>query len=364
MSGTSLDAVDAAMILTDGERVIEFGPTAERTYTDQERTILADSVGAARNWNWEGAEPVSCFQRACEVLTSTHEAAFRDILRQCDGGSKPQVVGIHGQTVLHRAPGSSMPGRTLQLLDQKNIAERFGLPIVFDFRTDDVAAGGQGAPLAPVYHQALCADRNKPVAVLNLGGVANLTLVSDTATLQGFDCGPANGPVDEWVERHKQGRYDRDGGFARSGSIDEARIAAWLNSDWFDQPLPKSLDRYDYNADLAEGLNFADGCATLTAFSAAAVAKGVSAFSESVREVIVCGGGRHNPFLMEQLEARCSVPILTAEDAGWRGDSIEAEAFALLAVRHLRNLPISFPGTTGVRAPMTGGRTQYPVTVG
>lgn len=360
MSGTSLDAVDAAMILTDGERVLEFGPVAERIYTDEERGILAQAVQEAIAWNWEGEAPSKAFKAACDVLTITHKDAFEATVLQCRADQKPVLAGVHGQTVLHRAPRDGLTGKTLQIVNEVAIAQNLGLPVAFDFRSDDVAAGGQGAPLAPVYHQALCHDEAEPVAVLNLGGVANLTFVSKAHPLMGFDCGPANGPIDEWIEQHNAGRFDKDGLLALSGQVDELRLTQWMGNPWFGEALPKSLDRFDFNAALASGMTLEDGAATLTALSASGVARGLELFPEAVAKVIVCGGGRRNPALMAELKKRCPCEILTAEDMGWRGDSIEAEAFAVLAVRTKRGLPISFPGTTGINGPMTGGRICVP----
>ncbi len=360
MSGTSLDAVDAALIRTDGEAVLDFGPVAERTYTDAERSVLAEAVQAAIQWNWEGERPEGAFRAACDVLTKAHSDAFSEVVSKCSVAQRPVLAGIHGQTVLHRPPTPGRVGATLQIVDEMAIAQAFGIPVGFDFRSDDVAAGGQGAPLAPVYHQALCHDVSEPVAVLNLGGVANLTYVSDGEPLLGFDCGPANGPIDEWVEGHGLGRYDADGRYATAGRVHEGALAMWLDNPWFGESLPKSLDRYDFSANLARGLSLEDGAATLTALSASGVALGLKLFPKSVSRVIACGGGRRNPALMAELRKRCPCPVMTAEDMGWRGDSIEAEAFALLAVRSQRGLPISFPGTTGAKAPMTGGRVVRP----
>lgn len=360
MSGTSLDAVDAAIILTDGERVFEFGPVSERKYTDAERAVLADAVQAALRWNWEGERPEAAFEKACDVLTRAHADAFQDAVSKCSEDEFPRLAGIHGQTVLHRAPTRNRSGATLQIVDEGSLARAFGIPVAFDFRGDDVASGGQGAPLSPIYHQALCSGLEGPVAVLNLGGVANLTFISPDYPLLGFDCGPANGPIDEWVEGHGKGRFDENGALASAGRVHEGALAMWLDNPWFGEALPKSLDRFDFNAGLARGLSLEDGAATLTALSATGVALGLKLFPKPVTKVIACGGGRHNPALMAELKIRCPCPVLPAEDMGWRGDSIEAEAFAVLAVRSQRGLPISFPGTTGVMSPMTGGRIVRP----
>ncbi len=355
MSGTSIDAVDAAIIRTDGEKVYEFGPVSERKFAPEERAVISAAVEAARAWHWEGEPPQAAFDAAMIVLNRAHKDAFDDAVAQCAPDARPALAGVHGQTVLHKAPQNGVNGRTLQILDAQSLQALLGVPLAYDFRTADVEAGGEGAPLAPVYHLALSADLEQPVAVLNLGGVANLTYINGDEIF-GFDCGPANGPVDEWVMKHHQGTYDADGHAARLGEVHAERLADWMSHPYFKRSYPKSLDRYDFNADLADGLSFNDGCATLTAFSATGVASGLSLFPKPVTKVIVCGGGRLNPFLMEELNQRCPVPVVTAEDEGWRGDSIEAEAFALLAVRSKRGLPLSFPGTTGVPYPLTGGK--------
>ncbi|MAI89542.1 MAG: anhydro-N-acetylmuramic acid kinase [Hyphomonadaceae bacterium TMED5] len=355
MSGTSVDAVDAAIIRTDGVTVSEFGPVSERKFTANERAAIMKAVDAARAWAWNGDPPLSDFEPALAALNAAHKDAYDLAVAQCASYQKPEIAGVHGQTVLHRPPAGDKVGATLQILNAPELRDRLGVSLAYDFRSDDVAAGGQGAPLAPVYHQALARDFEPPVAVLNLGGVANLTYI-DGDDIFGFDCGPANGPVDEWVVQHGFGTYDQDGSAARAGQVDEARLADWMSHPFFRQGYPKSLDRYDFNAGLAEGLGFQDGAATLTAFCAAGVASGISLFPKPIRKLIVCGGGRLNPVLMRELRTRCPMDVVTAEDEGWRGDSIEAEAFALLAVRHLRGLPLSFTGTTGVPEPMSGGK--------
>lgn len=356
MSGTSLDATDAAMILTDGERVLDFGPVAERKYTPDERQILQDATDAARAWNWTDERPEAAFAAACDVITRTHAEAFQAMLQDWTG-SAPVLAGVHGQTVLHRRPKEGRPGDTLQLIDAEGLVSALGLPMAYDFRTKDVASGGEGAPLAPAYHSALLARLgDEPAVVLNLGGVANITGRMSDGTIIAFDTGPANGPIDEWVVGHGKGTHDEGGRFARGGLVHQGLLAQLMDHQWFNEPPPKSLDRYDFSANLARGLTFKDGAATLTAFSAHAVAAGVAQLPERPAKVIVCGGGRHNPVMMEYLEYVLPCAVLTAEDVGWRGDSIEAEAFAFLAARRARELPISWPMTTGVQSPITGGK--------
>jgi anhydro-N-acetylmuramic acid kinase len=250
----------------------------------------------------------------------------------------------------------------VQLGDGALLARGLGLPVAFDFRTADVAAGGQGAPLAPVYHDAIrrFSGLAAPVAVLNLGGVGNITLCGSHGSLTAFDTGPANGMIDLWVQARTGRRLDEDGALAQAGRVDEAVLAAYLDHPYFRARGAKSLDRYDFSMDRVGHLSLEDGAATLTAFAAATVALGIDACPERPTQVVACGGGRHNPVLLAAIRERAGVPVSTAEDQGWRGDSIEAEAFAYLAARTLLGLPISFPGTTGAPAPLTGGRVVRP----
>jgi anhydro-N-acetylmuramic acid kinase len=253
-------------------------------------------------------------------------------------------------------------GRTVQLIDAQAVADALGLPVAFDFRTTDVAAGGQGAPLAPIYHDALVAWSGlaRPVAVLNLGGVGNVTLVREDGVLEAFDTGPANGMIDLFVQARSAARCDEDGALARAGRVNEAVAAAYLAHPYFSARGPKSLDRFDFSLEPVAGLSLEDGAATLTAFAARATALGVSTLSPAPRRLVVCGGGRRNPALMAAIAAALPMPVETAEAAGWRGDSIEAEAFAYLAARTARGLPISFPGVTGAPRPLVGGRIVRP----
>ncbi|MEL6727330.1 MAG: anhydro-N-acetylmuramic acid kinase [Pseudomonadota bacterium] len=356
MSGTSLDAVDGALILTDGEQVLEFGPTIERKYEPDEREVLQAATRAALEWNWKGPQPEVAFAAARKTVVSTHAAAWKALSAKAEGRDIA-LVGVHGQTVLHRPPTETRDGATLQLIDAPALHAQLGVPLAYDFRSDDVAAGGQGAPLAPVYHRALLARAGTEAgAVLNLGGVANITTCTSDGDMLAFDTGPANGPIDEWVEGHNAGTHDEGGLLAARGLVHQGLLVQLLEHPWFQTPPPKSLDRYDFNASLARGLSLEDGAATLTAFTAHAVSTALSQLAEPPKRLIACGGGRHNPTLMTMLADSVPCQVLTAEQVGWRGDSIEAEAFAFLAARTLRGLPISWPRTTGAHKPMTGGR--------
>lgn len=362
MTGTSLDAVDMAVIETDGHDILSFGPAGEMKLDGETRAIIEDAIDDAFDWERDEEEPDS-FEDARMAVADAHLAAALGFMA-VNGvkSSALDLVGVHGQTVLHEAPTPDEPGRTVQLIDAVSVAEGLGVPVAYDFRSADVAAGGQGAPLAPVYHAALVrkAGMEGPVAVLNLGGVGNITLIRADGGLEAFDTGPANGMVDLLVQSRMKKRMDEGGRLAAAGTVDPAVLDAYLAHPYFAATGPKSLDRFDFSLDPVAELSLEDAAATLTAFAAQAVALGVARCSEQPKEVVVCGGGRHNPVLLAAIRERVGVPVSTAEDKGWRGDSIEAEAFAFLAARCRLGLPISFPGTTGVPAPMTGGQIVEP----
>jgi anhydro-N-acetylmuramic acid kinase len=362
MTGTSLDAVDMAVLETDGHAILGFGPAGEMKLDADTRAAVEDAIEDAFDWERDEEEPES-FDEARAAVADAHLAAAMGFMAM-NGvkASSLDLVGVHGQTVLHEAPTAEQVGRTVQLVDAQAIADDLGVEVAFDFRTADVAAGGQGAPLAPAYHAALVrySGLTGPVAVLNLGGVGNITLVRADGELEAFDTGPANGMVDLLVQARLRKRMDDGGALARAGAVDQEVLKDYLAHPYFAATGPKSLDRFDFSLDSVEHLTTEDAAATLTAFAAEAVALGVARCSEAPKEVIVCGGGRHNPALMDAIRQRLFMPVSVAEDKGWRGDSIEAEAFAFLAARTKLGLPISFPGTTGVSTPMTGGRIVRP----
>jgi anhydro-N-acetylmuramic acid kinase len=237
-----------------------------------------------------------------------------------------------------------------------------GVPVAWDFRSADVAAGGEGAPFAPVFHAALAEGLEKPLAVLNIGGVANVTWIGADGVLLACDTGPGNGPLDDWVFQTTGAAFDRDGALAAAGRVDATVLARLLAHPYFARPMPKSLDRLDFSQALAgsglSALSAADGAATLAAFTAEAVAR--APLPGRPTRVLVCGGGRKNPAIMAALRVRLAVPVEQVESVGWDGDALEAQCFGLLAVRVMRGLPLSFPGTTGVPQPMVGGRLQVP----
>jgi anhydro-N-acetylmuramic acid kinase len=350
MSGTSLDGVDAALLETDGEGFARPGAALTWPYAPELRALLRQALDDAARAT-PGASPQSVSDAEAR-LTQIHAEAVRALMAQARmAPADLALIGFHGQTVLHR-PAEH---RTWQIGDGAALARATGIPVVNDFRSADVAAGGQGAPLVPLYHSALAQRFEKPIAVLNIGGVANVTYV-DGDTILAFDTGPGNAPVDDWALRHTGEPVDRDGKLARAGKVDESVLTAMLAHEYFDRCPPKSLDRLDFGTAAVSALSPEDGAATLTAFTCAAIARAAEFFPKPVTRWIVCGGGRHNAELMRCLRARLKAPVMSAEDVEWRGDFLEAEAFAYLAVRSVRGLPLSLPSTTGVPSALTGGR--------
>jgi anhydro-N-acetylmuramic acid kinase len=362
MTGTSLDAVDMAVLETDGETIEAFGPAGERKLSEPVRKLVLAATEAAQGWERNSPEP-GVFAEAAAAIAREHLEAAEAFLAESDlTWSDIDLIGMHGQTVLHERPRDGQVGRTVQLGDAAWLAEQTGVPVAFDFRSADVAAGGEGAPLAPIYHlaRARASDMSPPLAVLNVGGVANVTLWAGVGELVAFDTGPGNGMIDLLVQARGAGRFDDKGNYASVGLVDESLLRALLAHPYFDAAPPKSLDRYDFSLEPLEELKLEDAAATLVAFTAEAAKLGFQKLETSPATVIVCGGGRHNPEIMKALRERLKAQVLTAEDVDWRGDSIEAEAFAYLAARTARDLPISFPKTTGVPTPMKGGRIVRP----
>jgi anhydro-N-acetylmuramic acid kinase len=361
MSGTSQDGVDVALIDTDGERIAQFGATACRPYTRAERTLLRSATAAAANLTERTARP-DLVAKAEQLVNDAHAEAVEAFLAANDlTPANLAAVGFHGQTLLHRPER----GLTVQIGDGRALAARLGIPVVYDFRAADVAAGGQGAPLAPIFHRALVRQlgRKPPIAVLNLGGVANVTYI-DGDTLIACDTGPGNALLDDFLRLRTGHPLDTDGRAAAAGAVDEGMIERLLRHPFFAAPPPKSLDRNDFRGwvgDTLDGIGIENGAATLTALTAAAVATIVPRLPRPPATWLAAGGGARNPTLMRMLGERLApAHIETAHAVGWSVDSLEAQAFAFLAVRSLRGLPISFPATTGAPRPLTGGVLARP----
>jgi len=356
MSGTSLDGIDAALLRTDGTTVSELGPAHTVAYTDDERKLLRRAVDVALGCDRRPESDPPEIVAATALVTDAHARLIEGLMAKLKASEwQPDVVGFHGQTILHRPDD----GWTWQIGDGDALAARLGVTVVDDFRSADMAAGGQGAPFAPLYHQALVRSLKpaaaEPIVVLNVGGVANVTWVGPDGQLLAFDTGPGNGLLDDWMALRGGQPSDWGGEFAARGRVNDAALATMMANKFFEILPPKSLDRHDFNLDAVRSLSVEDGAATLTRYTARTVAAARAFFPGPPRRWIVCGGGRHNPVMMAEIAKAVEAPVSAAEDVNWRGDTIEAEAFGLLAVAALRKLPLSFPTTTGVAHPVTGG---------
>lgn len=354
MSGTSMDGVDVALIETDGERALRLGPVGERPYTEQERAVLRAALSEAVRVADRHARP-GALAEAERLVTNAHAQALSEFLKThaIDPG-RVDVVGFHGQTVLHR------PERrlTIQIGDPEVLADSAGIPVVFDLRAADVAAGGEGAPLVPAWHRALALSRPElpsPLAVVNIGGVGNVTWLDGAAEPVACDTGPGNALLDDLMQEREGLAMDRDGATAAVGTVDATALATLLDNPYFARPAPKSLDRNDFSRAAVAHLPTVDAAATLTAFTARTIADSRLLLPSAPAMWIVCGGGARNPTLLRMLAKATGATVVTADTLGWSAGGMEAQAFAFLAVRSLLGLPVTFPGTTGVPRPLTGG---------
>lgn len=353
MSGTSLDGVDAAIVRTDGLQTVEPGPFISRPYTDSLREALRGVLGS------DG--PKDALDEVEDKLTRAHAEVVKQLLEDNEiSFGNIEVIGFHGQTTEHRPA----EGMTRQIGNGALLAELTGRPVVNDFRSADVAADGEGAPFAPLYHAARAGPQKTTLAVLNIGGVANVTWLgatrSDAREIIAFDTGPGNALIDDWVRMCLGLAMDDGGRLASAGRADESVVCRYLDDPYFSRQPPKSLDRDAFPLEFVAGLSAEDGAATLTAVTAASVAAASRYFPEPAGRWLVTGGGRHNGAIMEALRQRLGVEVAPVEEVGWRGDALEAEAFAYLAVRSLKGLPLTLPSTTGCREPTTGGRLWQP----
>lgn len=342
MSGTSADGIDLALLETDGKDYVHPLSSAEFPYTLKEKKIIKAAFGLRDKNN-------PLVQKATDVITQAHIRALKEVEWEAD------MIGFHGQTIFH-APDRQI---TIQIGDAQTIAIEMDIPVVYDMRKNDVANGGQGAPLLPLYHHARLVDHGEPVVILNIGGVSNVTYC-DGNNILAFDTGTGNAMVDDWIAKNTEQAFDKDGDIAASGHADTDLLDKWLAHPYFDKTPPKSLDRNDFQDFSVEGLSLENGAATLMAFTALSIAKAQEHFPHKAQKYFVTGGGRKNKALMALLAIHCAATFMPVEELGWNGDSLEAEGFAYLAVRSHLGLPLTLPTTTGCKEPLTGGQTALP----
>ncbi len=341
MSGTSADGIDAALLHTDG---VDFAERLGGVTIPYSADFSAQLLQTAQTHIADEA--------LVRELTKRHAVAVTALLQQTGYTAQNiDYLGFHGHTIDH-APQER---RTVQIGDAGLLARLTGINVVYDFRKDDVAAGGQGAPLVPLYHQAVAKNWQKPVVLINIGGVANVTYI-DEDRLLAFDTGVGNALLNDWMQQKTRQSFDNKGKNARAGRVDEAIITSLLQHAFFTQQPPKSLDRNAFSLESVKNLSLEDGAATLTHFTAKSIALSKQFFPKEPVQWVAVGGGRHNHFLLETLQQAVAAPVVTGESVGLHSDFVEAEAFAYLAARSVKGLALSLPTTTGVPTPLTGGK--------
>lgn len=353
MSGTSLDGVDAAFIESDGETLVKPVGNVFIPYPPAVQDLLKTTI---EDYQEKGESPLRA--QASTVLTRYHLEAANSLIDTTK--RQPELLGFHGQTVLH----DPLRKISLQLGDPSFLAQALGCPVIYNFRQKDLEAGGQGAPLVPIFHQALKGKALGASVFVNIGGIANVTWCGEGAcaeSLIAFDTGPGNALLNDWIYKHTGQAFDESGQIARQGTVHENVLEAYLHHPYFSQKPPKSLDRGNFTLALCQGLSLEDGAATLTALTAKTIAAAANFYPKMPSHYYLCGGGRHNTYLVEELRSLLSPSLVEpVETLGWQGDFIEAQAFAYLAIRSYQRKAISFPGTTGVCASMTGGDVITP----
>ena len=352
MSGTSMDGNDAALLETDGYHSIKVIDYIERPHEENLKALLKACDGKQDRTTSE-------MRAAEQVFSDSQIPLINELLeRNALSASDIDVIGFHGQTTFHQPAEKT----SVQLGDGQILATKTGIKTIYNFRQADMDAGGQGAPLIPIYHQALLKSKsmNLPIAIVNIGGVSNLTWIDGTASLIGFDTGPGNALIDDWVSAHTDQAFDDGGKIAAEGRVNDAIVEQFLTHPYLKKNYPKSLDRNAF-ADLSvNDLNLEDGAATLMEITARSISIGIHACPKKPSAIYIAGGGRYNTALLNRLHSITNLPVHDINKTGLNGDSIEAEGFAYMAVRTLLNEPISFPQTTGCRAPTVGGTIVQP----
>ncbi|MET0172093.1 MAG: anhydro-N-acetylmuramic acid kinase [Agrobacterium vaccinii] len=358
MSGTSMDGIDIALLRTDGEALVDHGPSQYFPYDQQLRETWKRALITAKAIQQRGERPGDLAD-AERKLTLAHAAAVKSFLHRHGLSAQDiDVIGFHGQTVLHR-PNDAL---TVQIGDGPLLAEETGIDVVYDMRANDMVHGGQGAPLIPIYHAALAANLPQqfetPAVFVNIGGISNLTFVGADGALSAFDSGPGNMLIDQWIEVHTGAAYDKGGATAAKGAVVPALAARYMESPFFSANIRRSLDRSDFLPPAKGEVSLEDGARTLAHVTGVAILKSASYLPQAAKTYVVCGGGRLNPVIMQEFTDQAQTRgagVVAAEAAGFNGGAMEAEAWAYLAVRSLRVLPLTYPGTTGVKEPVTGG---------
>ena len=349
-SDTAISGVDVALIQTDGVDIFERKAEFSRPYSPTMRDAIAAVLGE------KGQQDLTYLRQVEEQVTQHHISAVKELLDMQDMSPRQiDVIGFSGHTVLNR-PAQKL---SIQIGDAQMMLDAFGIPVVNRFYQTDLASGGQGSPIFPVYYEALARPLEKPLVIFSIGGISSLTYVGANGELIAFDVGPGNVLIDKWMQQRLGAEMDFDGLWAAKGQVDERLLSKLMQHPAIIQNPPKALEREDFLPLLTdvEGSSLADGAATLTALTCEALVQACEKYlPEKPIQYIVTGGGAYNPTMVKYLRQHLTAPVKTANEIGWNTMCLDAESFAFLAVRSLFGLPFTYPTTTGVEFPLSGGK--------
>ncbi len=360
-----MDGIDVALIRSDGHFFVERGPNIFLAYEKDTRQRIREGLETASRLKDRTISPDILADLECE-LTELHGRAVGEFLDNNNiNTGEIDLIGFHGQTVLHR-PQYAL---TIQLGDGQKLADQTGIEVIYDFRANDMLNNGQGAPLVPVYHGALANNipaeliDGKAMVFVNIGGISNITHVDSDGCLTAFDSGPGNGLIDQWVLFKAGLDYDDGGKIAAGGKVIEEICRRYLSHPYFELPIPKSLDRKDFEPLLDDDVSLADGARSLARLTASTIVHSIDQLPSMPAVIVVCGGGALNKVIMSDLQSmaiQIGTKVITAEQAGLSAGAMEAEAFAYLAIRAKLGEPLTYPKTTGCSKPVTGGVSALP----
>jgi len=359
MSGTSTDGIDVSIIRSDGEQFIELVDDMYLKYEDRLKSKLIKiiSLCTSKEHFTKIAEKIKELEKE---ITQIHSKASQLIMKK-NKNINIDLIGFHGQTIIHKPKD----GYSLQIGDAQLLSNFTNTTVISDFRKNDILNGGQGAPLSPIYHQLILTKiKSKlPSAVINVGGISNITYVDEFNKMFSFDIGPGNCLIDQWVRYKTNREFDKDGVIANSGKVNQYILNKYLGDPYYKKKFPKSLDIKDFDLKDLEDISFEDGCATLSMLTVKSIVSAINNFKNQPNLILFAGGGRKNKYIFNKIKEEFGNSIMLIDDfnlkgdfsAGLNGDFIESQAFAYLAIRSYLKKNITFPNTTGVNKPCSGG---------
>jgi len=351
MSGTSMDGVDASIIKSDGEKFIEIIDDFYLKYDDQIKLKLKRIIDlcSSKDQFFKISKDIQDIEKK---ITLYHVRACKLIIKK-NKNIRLDLIGFHGQTILHKPK----KGYSIQIGDSQLLSKLTNTSVISNFRENDISNGGQGAPLAPIYHKLILnkIKATLPSAIINIGGISNITYFENDNKLVGFDTGPGNYLIDKWVQSQKNIQFDKDGLIAKSGKVSEKLLKKILSNRYYKKKPPKSLDVKDFNFKNFNKISLEDGAATLSMLTVKSIGNAINNFAKYPNKILLSGGGRKNKFITNNIKKILKCPVCLIDDYNFNGDFIESQTFAFLAIRSYLKKNITYPTTTGVKNPSSGG---------